>query len=181
MPRPSKVTSKNPAGPLRARAASPPSSNVFGTRWLSRTGPSEGKCWGKGEDATLRANPSSPRYTNEGKMIGTNALRPLHCKTKARLRRSLLIPWVHLARRSTWNSANCNGPRVDKRVMSLTCNSFYVMTVCNLPLWEYSGDNPGTRGHKHPCLSTLAARVLINTPVQCPWEARSTEQLSSRD
>jgi hypothetical protein len=32
VPRPSKVTSKTPAGPLRAWAASPPSRDVFGTR-----------------------------------------------------------------------------------------------------------------------------------------------------
>jgi hypothetical protein len=88
-----------------------------------------GNCWGEGKDATLRAKPSSPRYTNEGEMIGTVALRPLHCKMKARLRRSLLIPRVHLARRPTWNLAHCNGPRVDKRVTGLTCNSFSVMTV----------------------------------------------------
>jgi hypothetical protein len=42
-------------------------------------------CWGEGEDATLRAKPSSPPHTNEGKMIGTVALRPPHYKTKARL------------------------------------------------------------------------------------------------
>jgi hypothetical protein len=75
-------------------------------------------------------------------MIGTVALRPLHYKTKARLRRSLLIPHVHLAQRPMWNSAHCNGPRVDERVTGLICNSFSIMTVCNLPLWEYSRDNP---------------------------------------
>jgi hypothetical protein len=123
---------------------------------------------GEGEDATLHAKPSSPHYINEGEMIGMVALRPFHYKTKARLRRSLLIPRVHLARRPTWNSAHCNGPRVDKRVTGLICNSFSVMTVCNHPLWEYSRDNPGTRWHKRPCLGTLAARVPINTPVQCP-------------
>jgi hypothetical protein len=32
VPRPSMVTSKTPVEPLRARAASPPSSDVFGTR-----------------------------------------------------------------------------------------------------------------------------------------------------
>jgi hypothetical protein len=98
-------------------------------------------------------------------MIGTVALRPLHYKTKARLRRSLLIPHVHLAQRTMWNSAHCNEPRVDERVTGLICNSFSVITVCNLPLWEYSGDNPSTRGHKRTCLGTLAARVPINTPV----------------
>ena len=56
--RQSTVTSKTPAEPLRARAASPPSSDVFGTRRLCRTGPSEGKCWGEGKDATLRSRPS---------------------------------------------------------------------------------------------------------------------------
>jgi hypothetical protein len=47
---------------------------------------------GRRRRPTLRAKPSSPRYTDEGEMIGTVALRPLHCKTKARLRRSLLNP-----------------------------------------------------------------------------------------
>jgi hypothetical protein len=74
----------------------------------------------------------------------------------------------HLARRPTWNSAHCNGPRVDRQVMGLICNSFSVMTVCNPPLWEYSGDTLGTRGHNRPCLGTLYTRVPINTPVQCP-------------
>jgi hypothetical protein len=136
---PSTVTSKTPAGPLRVRAASPPSSDVFGTRWLSRTGPSEGKCWGEGEDATLHAKSSSPRYTNECETIGAAALRPLHCKAKARLRRSLLVPRPHLVRGPTSNSAHCNGPRVGKHITGLICNNFSVMTVYNLPLREYSG------------------------------------------
>jgi hypothetical protein len=125
-------------------------------------------CWGEGEDATLRAKPSSPHYTNEGEMIGAVALRLPHYKTKARPRRSLLVPRPHLAWRPTWDSAHCNGPRVDKYVTGLICNSFSVMTVSNLPLWEYSGDIPGTRGHKRPCLGTLDTRVPINTLVQCP-------------
>jgi hypothetical protein len=40
-------------------------------------------CWGEGEDATLRSRPSSPRYTNEGKMTVWPTLRPPHRKTKA--------------------------------------------------------------------------------------------------
>jgi hypothetical protein len=62
------------------------------------------------------------------------------------------------------------GPRMEKRVMGLICNSFSVMTVCNPPLWKYSGDSPGARGHKHkrPYIGTLDTRALINTPVQCP-------------
>jgi hypothetical protein len=93
------------------------------------------------------------------------------------------VCWSHVphrARRPTWNSTHCNRPRVDRQVTSLICNSFSVMAVCNPPLWEYSGDNPGTRGHNCPCLGTFDTRVPINTPVQCPWEARLTEQLPSR-
>jgi hypothetical protein len=126
------------------------------------------QCWGEGEEATLRAKSSSPRYTNECETIGAAALRPLHWKTKASLRRSLLVPRPHLTRRPNWNSAHCNGPSVGKHITGLICNNFSVMTVCNLPLWEYSGDSPGTRGHKRTCLGTLAARVPINTPVECP-------------
>jgi hypothetical protein len=56
--------------------------------------------------------------------------------------------------------------------------AFSVMTVCNLPLWEYSEDSPGTRGHKRPCQGTVGTRVPINTPVQCPLVARLTKLLS---
>jgi hypothetical protein len=88
---------------------------------------------------------SSPRYTNECETIGAAALRPLHCKAKARLRRSLLVLHPHLARRPTWNSTQCNRPRVDKHITGLICNNFSVMTVCNLPLWEYSGNSCHTQ------------------------------------
>jgi hypothetical protein len=64
--------------------------------------------------------------------------------------------------------AHCNGPHMDKHITGLICNNFFVMMVCNLPLWEYFGDSPGTRGHKRPCLGTIDTRVPINTPVQCP-------------
>jgi hypothetical protein len=40
----------------------------------------------------LRSKPSSRRYINERVTTGVVALRPLHCKTKARPRRSLLVP-----------------------------------------------------------------------------------------
>jgi hypothetical protein len=74
----------------------------------------------------------------------------------------------HLAQRPTWNSVHYNGPRVDRQVTGLIYNSLSVMTVCNPPLWEYSGDNLGTRGHNRPCLGMFDTRVPINTPVQCP-------------
>jgi hypothetical protein len=56
--------------------------------------------------------------------------------------------------------------------------AFSVMTVCNLPLQEYSGDRLGAWGHKRPCQRTVVTRAPINTPVQCPWGARWTELLS---
>jgi hypothetical protein len=66
------------------------------------------------------------RAESAGRMMtGAVALRPLHCKTKAGLRRSLLVPRPHRARRPMWDSAHCNGPRADKRVTGLICNSFF--------------------------------------------------------
>jgi hypothetical protein len=55
------------------------------------------------------------------------------------------------------------------------------MTVCNPPLWEYPRDNPDAWGHKRPNIRTLGTRAPINTPVQCPREARLTELLPSRE
>jgi hypothetical protein len=44
----------------------------------------EGKCWGEGKDATLRAKPSSHLAApTEAKRPARRALRPLHRKTKA--------------------------------------------------------------------------------------------------
>jgi hypothetical protein len=92
-------------------------------------------CWGEGEDDTLRSTSPSPRYTNEDHaratestdrmMTGAVTLRPLHCKTKARLRRILLVPRPHRAQRSMWDSAHCNGPHANKRVTSLVCNILF--------------------------------------------------------
>jgi hypothetical protein len=149
--RPSTVTSKTPAEPLRARAASPPSGEVFGTRWLSRTGPSEGKCWGEGEDATLCSSPRLPRcvgrklkdrrgppYAYPAATTGsrkTGEVDPSSSMIQVEgLRRCRPVPRPHSAWRPTWGSTHCNGPRSDKCVTGLICNSFSVMTVCNPPL-----------------------------------------------
>jgi hypothetical protein len=53
------------------------------------------------------------------------------------------------------------------------------MTVCNLPLGEYSEDTLGSRGHKCPCFRAVGTRAPINTPVQYPWGGRLTELLPS--
>jgi hypothetical protein len=66
------------------------------------------------------------RVESAGRMrTGAVALRPLHCKTKARLRRSLLVPRPHRVRRPMWDLAHCNGPRADKHVTGLICNSLF--------------------------------------------------------
>jgi hypothetical protein len=55
------------------------------------------------------------------------------------LRRSLSIPRPHPTWRPTWDSAHYNRPRTDRRVTNLICNSFSVMTVCNLPYGNILG------------------------------------------
>jgi hypothetical protein len=100
------------------------------------------RCWGEGEDATLRSRPSSPRYINGGKMTGAAHPSSSSLQDKG-LRRSLSIPRPHPTWRPTWDSAHCNTSRTEKRVTGLICNSFSIMTVYNPPLWEYSGNSPG--------------------------------------
>jgi hypothetical protein len=165
--------------PFRARAASPPSSDAFGTRWLSRTGPSEGKCWGEGEDATLCSSIRLSRCANRSKRTGEVHPSPSALRDEG-LRRRHPVPHPHSALRPTWDSAHCNRPLTEKRVMGPICNSFSVMTVCNPPLWEYFGDSPGAWGYMRPYIETLGTQAPINTPVQCPWEAGLTELLPSQ-
>jgi hypothetical protein len=92
-------------------------------------------CWGEGEHATLRSKPLLPHYTNEDHAQASRGRRsdedrrgclcPLHCKTKARLHRSLLVPCPHRVRRPMWDLAHCNGPRADKHVTGRVCNSLF--------------------------------------------------------
>jgi hypothetical protein len=56
---------------------------------------------------------------------------------------------------------------------------YIVMTVCNLPLWKYSGDKPGTRGSKCLWQGLATPRVPINTLVLCPGTDRLTWLLTS--
>jgi hypothetical protein len=77
------------------------------------------------------------------------------------------------------NSAHCNGPYVHRRVTGLIYNSFSIMTVCNLPLWEYSGYSPVPEGinvlawdvghsstYKYP--RTVPLRGQINRAIVIP-------------
>jgi hypothetical protein len=45
-----------------------------------------------------------------------------------------------------WDFAHYNGPREDKHVKDRVCNSLTIMTVCNLPSWEYYGINQVLEG-----------------------------------
>jgi hypothetical protein len=131
-----------------------------------------------------RRYPSLEAFANlaaptEAKRSTGPTLRPLHCKKKG-LRQGRPVPRPHPTRRPTWDSAHCNMPRTEKCVTGPTCNGFSIKTVCNPPLWEYSGDSPGARGHMRPYIKTLGVQAPINSPVQCPWEAELTEQSPSR-
>lgn len=57
---------------------------------------------------------------------------------------------------------------------------YTVMTGCNLPSWEYSGDKPGTRGSKCLWQGQATPQVPINTPVLCRSTGRLTWLLISR-
>jgi hypothetical protein len=70
------------------------------------------------------------------------------------------------------------GPAWTGVVRAVSVIRFTVMTVCNLPSWEYSGDKPGTRGSKCLCQGQAAPRVPINTPVLCLGTGRLTKLLA---
>jgi hypothetical protein len=40
------------------------------------------------------------------------------------------------------------GPATTSAIRVMSVIGFTLMTICNLPSWEYSGDKPGTRGSK---------------------------------
>jgi hypothetical protein len=46
------------------------------------------------------------------------------------------------------DSAHDDGPREFRSDWAVSVIGFTLITVCNLPSWEYSGDKPGTRGYK---------------------------------
>jgi hypothetical protein len=92
-----------------------------------------GKCWGEGEDATLRSSLRLSCCANGSRRTGE--VHPLPCTLRDEgLRRLRPVPRPDSAWGPTWDSAHCNRPHTEKRVTGLICNSFSVMTVCNPPL-----------------------------------------------
>jgi hypothetical protein len=76
-------------------------------------------------------------------MTAWPTLHPPHHKTKAYDEVSPSHVLTQLGVPHGIRSAHCNRPRTEKRVTGPICITFSIMTVCNPPLWEYSGDNPG--------------------------------------
>jgi hypothetical protein len=88
------------------------------------------------------ASLAAPTETNRDKTTGRLALRPTRRRTKAY---DEVVPSRGLVQHG--------GPRVIRpivigpawllRITGLICKGLPVITVCNLALWEYSGDNLG--------------------------------------
>jgi hypothetical protein len=56
------------------------------------------------------------------------------------------------------------GPARTRAIRVVSIIRFTLMTICNLPPWEYSRDKPGTRGSKCLWQGQAAPWVPINTP-----------------
>jgi hypothetical protein len=75
---------------------------VFSTSRLSRTGPSEGKCWDEGEHATLHSSISSSPCAGEGWIHRTCQDRPRALTGRWPVRPPSLTRDKTKARRSLW-------------------------------------------------------------------------------
>jgi hypothetical protein len=118
-------------------------------------------CWGEGEHATLRSMPSSPHHSDEGYIHRTRPNKPKVStgRTPARSPSSSLLQDEGFVEVYGSHVVTAPGGPCEIRPMvtglarisvlrAVSVIAFIVMTVCNLPSWEYSGDKPGTRGHK---------------------------------
>jgi hypothetical protein len=182
--------SKTPAGPLRVRAAYPPSSGVFGTSWLSWTGPSEGQCWGKGEHATLRSMPSSPHHSDEYYIHRTRPNKP-KASIGWRPTRSSFVLSVARRRlcRSLWVSHIVTAPGGPCGIRSTVTGparisalrAAFVIAFTTSPRGNILGINWVLEGINVFDKGRVVTRVPINTPVQCPHRGRLTKLLPSHD
>jgi hypothetical protein len=73
------------------------------------------------------------------------------------------------------------GPARISALRATSVIDFTVMTVCNLPSWEYSGDKPGTRGHKRLLQGTGGHSSAYKYPRTVPSQGRLTKLLPSLD
>jgi hypothetical protein len=92
-----------------------------------------GRCWGEGEDTTLRSSLRLSRCTNGSRITGEVHPSPSTLQDEG-LRRRRPVPRPHSTWRPTWDLAHCNRPCMEKCVTGPICNSFSIMTVCNPPL-----------------------------------------------
>jgi hypothetical protein len=116
-----------------------------------------------------RRYPSLQAFVNlaaptKAKQSARATLRPLHYKTKAY---DEVAPSHVLTQPGGPRGIRpiVTGPVPKECVTGPICSGFSVMTVCNPPLWEYSRDSPGARGHMRPYIETLGTQAPINTPV----------------
>jgi hypothetical protein len=129
----------------------------------SRARKLDGTCWGEGKHVTLHSTTSSSPL-----LVQTKAKSTEHTRT-SRGRRSdggLCDPLrscgarrrpcrcLRTSRSLTTGGGPCvtrpivMGPARTSVVRVVSIIGFTLMTICNLPSWEYSGDKPGTRGSK---------------------------------
>jgi hypothetical protein len=118
-------------------------------------------CWGKAEHATLRSTTSSSHHADEGythrrrqnKLRGVD--RTETCATPFALVLQDEGPVdVYGPPAPSPSGGACvirpivMGPVRTSAIRAMSVIRFTLMTICNLPSWEYFGDKPGTRGPK---------------------------------
>ena len=113
----------------------------------SRTGPSEVKCWGEGEDATLRSMPSPISLRRRRRRPAVFALRPARRRTKTHGEvapsRGVAQHWSPRAIRPV-----ITGPVLSLRSTGSNCKGFSVITVCNPALMRiFQGEPRHLRAH----------------------------------
>jgi hypothetical protein len=138
-------------------------------------------CWGEGEHATLRSTTSSPLHADEGyidsvpEQAGGAAPDGDQCdpfvlvlldEGPAEVYGPPALP--SSSKGPCVIQPMVMGPARSGAIRDVSVTGFTLMTICNLPSWEYFGDKPGTRGSKRLWQGHAAPRVPINTPVQCP-------------
>jgi hypothetical protein len=96
--------------------------------------------------AKAKTLPSAPAFVYLAALTGSRTTGEVHPSSSTLQdegqQRCRPVPRPHSTWRPTWDSTHCNRPRSDKCVMGPICNIFSVITVCNPPLQEYSGDRP---------------------------------------
>jgi hypothetical protein len=148
-------------------------------------------CCGEGEHATLRSTTSSSHHVHKGYIHRTHQNKPRaptgrrHVRPlRSRVARRKPCRCLRTTRALTTAGGPCvirpivMGPARTSAIKAVSVIGFTLMTICNLPSWEYSGDKPDTRGSKRLWQGQAVPRVPMNTSVQCPYTGRLMKLLS---